>query len=103
MFSKIRILPKNSKIRSEVKKKKTSYICVWSKFRNLTWSVYQDMGKRLHFVHMAKNYRLNLIAIKRLPSLKIIYRLEREFLFLDLEFVLFYLILEIANNLIIES
>ena len=28
-------------------------------FENIVWSVYQDMGWRTHFLHMAANYRLN--------------------------------------------
>ena len=28
-------------------------------FENIVWSVYQDMGWRISFLHMAANYRLN--------------------------------------------
>ena len=28
------------------------------RFRKIVWSVYQDMGWRTHFLHMAANYRL---------------------------------------------
>ena len=28
-------------------------------FENIVWSVYQDMGWRTYFLHMAANYRLN--------------------------------------------
>ena len=30
-------------------------------FENIVWSVYQDMGWRTHFLHMAANYRLKYI------------------------------------------
>ena len=30
-------------------------------FDNIVWSVYQDMGRRTHFLHMAANHRLNMI------------------------------------------
>ena len=29
-------------------------------FENIGWSVYQDMGRRTHFLHMAANYRLKV-------------------------------------------
>ena len=53
------------KIRSEVKNPYISASGV--RFSNITWSVDQDMGRRLHFVHMAKNYRLK----KRSAVLKV--------------------------------
>ena len=32
-------------------------------FENIVCSVYQDMGWRTHFLHMAANYRLILIRV----------------------------------------
>ena len=59
MFSKIRILPKIlSYVEMYLLKIRVRWRILWSKFRNITWSVDQDMGRRLHFVHTAKNYRL---------------------------------------------
>ena len=43
-------------IRSKVKKHHISEAGV--SFENIVWSVYQDMGWRTHFLHMAANYRL---------------------------------------------
>ena len=51
------------KIRSEVKNPHISASGV--SFAILLWSIDQDMGRRLHFVHMAKNYRLKPHRVRR--------------------------------------
>ena len=68
MFSEIRILPQILscaemqflEIRSKVKNHHISEGGV--SFENIVWSVYQDMGWRTHFLHMAANYRLRAIG-----------------------------------------
>ena len=39
-------------------------------FENIVWSVYQDMGWRTHFLHMAANYRLKYIMSLLLAIVK---------------------------------
>ena len=36
-------------------------------FENIVWSVYQDMGWRTHFLHMAANYRLKTCSLSTGP------------------------------------
>ena len=47
-------------IRSKVKNHHISEAGV--SFENIVWSVYQDMGWRIHFLHMAVNCRLKAIG-----------------------------------------
>ena len=54
-------------IRSKVKNHHISEARV--SFENIVWSVYQDMGWRTHFLHMATNNRLKAsLTFKRMTE-----------------------------------